>query len=138
MATETVCGTICVSKPVDWFARESLTLLAPDGGANVIVSSEPLDPTIDSVRYAQTQGELLRQKFPRYRQQSFESREVFGGRAGFVRRYSWQPPDDEPVTQIQLYFAEGGKGYTATATSPTDDFADYELVLLELLDSLRI
>jgi hypothetical protein len=138
MATELVRSTICVSKPVDWFARESLTLLAPDGGANVIVSSEPLDPTIDSGAYAHIQGELLRTEFPEYREHSFESRQVFSGRPGFLRRFSWQPANEEPVTQIQLYFAEGGRGYTATATSPTDDFPDYELVLLELLNSLQI
>lgn len=36
--------------PEGWFAKESITLLAPDGQANVIASSEPLDRTISAMR----------------------------------------------------------------------------------------
>src|SRR3954452_15177039 len=50
--------------PAGWFVKESITLLAPDGAGNVIVSTEPLDPSIDTARYAEVQGELLRNEFP--------------------------------------------------------------------------
>jgi hypothetical protein len=63
---------------------------------------------------------------------------VFGGRSGFLRRYTWHPEDGEPVTQIQLYYAELGSGYSATATSATSDYPDVEVTLMALLDSLSI
>lgn len=138
MATEPVSSTIRASKPVDWYARESLTLLAPGGGVNVIVSSEPVDPAVDSSTYAHIQGQLLQGEFPGYSEHSFESRQVFGERAGFVRRFSWQPADGAPVTQVQHYYAEGGKGYLATATTPRAHFTEHETVVVELLDSLRV
>ena len=137
-STEVVRGVITASKPVDWFAKESHTFLAPDGRANVIASSEPLDPDIDSFSYADIQGDLLQREFRGYVQQSFEEMDVFGGRAGFMRRFTWQPEDGEPVTQIQLYCAEDGRGYTATATTPSTEYASYELTLVTLLQSLSI
>jgi hypothetical protein len=50
--------------PDTWFAKESITLLAPDGGANIIASSEPLDPGITTEEYTRTQGDVLHQQFP--------------------------------------------------------------------------
>ena len=44
--------TISALKPPEWFGKESITLLAPDGRANVIASSEPLAEEIDIDRYA--------------------------------------------------------------------------------------
>jgi hypothetical protein len=137
MSTELVRGTISASKPVDWFAKESHVFLAPDGMANVIVSSEPIEPDIDSRGYAEVQGELLEQ-FADYQEHSFEALAVFGGRPGFRRRFSWQPDGDDPVTQVQLYFADAGRGVTATATTAVGEYARYELDLLELLASVRI
>ncbi len=109
--------------PDGWFAKESITLLAPDGQANVIVSSEPLDPSIDSYRYAEVQGTLLRQEFPGYRELVFEPTEMLGGRRGYLRRFEWKPPDGVPVTQLQMYYTEHGRGYTATATTPSNQYA---------------
>lgn len=126
------------SLPQGWFAKESITLLAPDGQANVIASSEPLDPSIDTNQYAQVQGDLLRKEFPGYEEMSFEPRSIFGGRPGWRRWFSWTPPDGLRVTQIQFYFAESGRGYTATATTPSRNFERYEQTLIELLDSLAI
>ena len=128
--------TISAPLPDGWFAKESLTLLAPDGQANVIASSEPLAEEIDTDTYASVQGDLLRTEFPGYDEFSFEETQVFGGRRGYVRRFEWLPPDGVAVTQIQLYFAESGRGYTATATTPSAEFSRYELELRDILDGL--
>jgi hypothetical protein len=138
MHTERVRGVISASKPVEWFAKESQTFYAPDGRANVIVSSEPLDLDIDSKSYADSQGDLLEQEFPGYAEHSFEPRAVFGGRSGFLRRFTWLPEDSEPVSQIQVYYAELGRGYSATATTTTSDYPLLEVELMALLESLRI
>lgn len=127
--------------PEGWFVKESITILAPDGQANVIASSEPLDPSINTKRYAEVQGELLSSEdegFPGYREFQFGPTEVLEGRKGYMRRFEWIPPDGDPVTQIQLYYVDNGRGYTATATTPSANVQDFELVLRQLLGELRI
>ncbi|MCB0880015.1 MAG: DcrB-related protein [Thermoleophilia bacterium] len=124
--------------PEGWFAKESITLLAPDGQANVIASSEPLDPTIDTNQYAQVQGDLLRKEFPGYREFAFEPARMLGGKQGYIRRFEWTPPDGVAVTQIQLYYAEEGRGYTATATTPSTQFERFEMQFRQLLGGLAL
>jgi tetratricopeptide (TPR) repeat protein len=85
--------------PDGWLVKESITLLSPDGQANVIASSEPLDPSIDTARYAGTQGELLRTEFPGFKEAWVQEREVLGGRPGVVRAFSWTPEGGVPVTR---------------------------------------
>jgi hypothetical protein len=130
----------CISAllPSGWLPKEQITLLAPDGQANVIASSEPLDPSIDGKRYAEIQGDLLDNEFPGYRQQTFEEMVVFGERQGFLRRFQWMPPDGVQVTQMQLYYVEDGRAYTCTATSPSTKFGRYEDEILAILKSLTI
>ena len=130
--------TLSADLPADWHAKESLTLIAPDGQANVIASSEPLDPGIDTEHYATVQGDLLVAEFPGYEEHSFEPAELLGGRSALVRRFRWLPPDGEAVTQIQIYYAEAGRGYTATATTPESNFPAMELQLQEILERLVI
>jgi hypothetical protein len=127
-------GTLVAESPAGWFTKESITLLAPDGQANVICSSEPLDPTIDTDRYAAVQGDLLRNEFPGYQEAGFERRIIFGGHPGWWREFSWHPPDGVRINQIQLYFARDGRGYTATATTPSPDLGG----LREILSRLRL
>jgi tetratricopeptide (TPR) repeat protein len=131
---------ITAALPEGWFAKDSLTLLAGDGQANIIASSEPLDPSIDTDQYASIQGELLNEegKFPSYQERQFEPIEVFGGRKGMIRTFEWSPPDGVRVTQVQIYYAEGGRGYTATATTPSSEFPPRELLLRETLSSLSL
>jgi len=124
--------------PEGWFAKESVTLLAPDGQANVIASSEPLDPTIDTTQYATVQGDLLRKEFSGFREFAFEPAKWLGGRQGYIRRFEWTPSDGVPVTQIQLYYAESGRGYTATATTPSTQFERFEMEFRLLLDGLQL
>ncbi|HUR85345.1 MAG TPA: tetratricopeptide repeat protein [Solirubrobacteraceae bacterium] len=131
-------GEISSPVPEDWFAKESTTLLAPDGQANVIASAEPLDPEITVERYAEVQGEILEKEFPGYHEAMFEPFPMFGDRHGFVRQFEWTPPDGVPVTQIQIYYVSKGRGYTATATTPTSGFPDRELTLMAVLRGLRL
>ena len=113
-------------------------LLAPDGQANVIASSEPLDPSIDTEQYATVQGDLLRGEFPGYVEHAFEEAALLGGRRGYRRHFEWTPPDGVAVTQIQLYFAENSRGYTATATTPSTNFENVEAELRQILAGLLI
>ncbi len=124
--------------PDGWFIKESITLLEPNGRANVIASSEPLDTSIDSRLYAEAQGDQLRKEFKGYIETIFEPTEVWNGRQGYMRRFQWEPEDSVPVTQIQIYFAENGRGYTATATVPSKESEQFELQLRMVLGGLMI
>jgi predicted GNAT family acetyltransferase len=124
--------------PSGWTWKESMTLFDPDGDANVIFSSEPVGAEQDSGRYAEIQGKALAESFPGYHQIAFEQMPMLGGRDGFMRRFEWQPEDGRRVTQIQLYYVENDRGYTATATSPTAAFQKQSPALVQILESLRI
>jgi hypothetical protein len=126
------------SLPEGWFAKESMTLLAPDGQANVIASSEPLDTSITAQRYAEIQGELLVKEFSGFRELRFQRTLILGGRPGYLRQFEWTPEDGVPVTQIQLYYAANGRGYTATATTPSSQFPRFERQLGEILADLAL
>jgi hypothetical protein len=124
--------------PEGWLAKESITFLAPDGHSNVIASSEPLDPVVDSKTYADAQGEALGKEFPGYQEISLGTDKVFGGYEGYVRKFHWTPPEGSPVTQIQLYYVEDGRGYTATATTSWPSPPEHERELARILDALRL
>ncbi len=124
--------------PGGWFAKESITLVAPDAQANVIASSEPLDDGIDSHRYAEIQGDILRREFPAYREFSYGPVEMFGSEPAYRREFEWTPPDGVAVTQIQMYCAIRGRGYTATATTPSSVYLAVESTLRRILESLAI
>jgi tetratricopeptide (TPR) repeat protein len=131
-------ATLTAAVPDGWFTKESTTLLAPDGQSNVIASGEPLDPSIDVAKYASVQGEALVKDFPDYTERAFDAVEILGDRRGYLREFEWTPEDGTPVTQLQLYYVEDGRGYTATATTPTAGFPERELLLREVLRGLRI
>lgn len=131
-------GSLKAMLPPGWFAKESITLLAPDGSANVIASGEPLHESVDTERYAEVQGGLLANEFPEYVEVSFEPAEIFGQRRGYMRHFEWTPENGEPVTQIQLYFADRGRGYTATATVRNTVFLTAEPVLRSVLEALVV
>jgi hypothetical protein len=135
---EPLIRRIGMGVPAGWYAKESLTVMDPHGQANVIVSSEPVDSTIDSATYASIQGELLDKEFVGYYEESFEPITVFGGRSGFIRRFGWSPPDGVPVRQIQVYVVEEGRGFTATATTPLTSFERFEATFPEVIGSLDI
>lgn len=134
----TASASLEVTLPAGWFLKESLTLLSPDGASNVIVTAEPLDPTMTAERYAALQGARLVSEFPDYRQASFEPCVAFGRMPGFIREFSWWPRDGVPVTQLQVYAAEGGRGFTGTATAPSTVYVERAALLRELLLSAWI
>jgi hypothetical protein len=137
VAVRPIKPLVHASLPGGWEFKESLTLLAPDGRANLIVSSEPLEHPQDSQEYADAQGDLLRMEFPGYQEFTIEPFELADGARGLLRRFEWAPPDGEVVTQLQLYYAEGGRGFTVTATSPTTDFARFEKDFQDVLTRLQ-
>jgi tetratricopeptide (TPR) repeat protein len=137
-AMERFVPTLSAGIPTGWSVKESLTLLAPDGQANVIASSEPLDPSMTTTEYADIQGEVLQKEFPGYREHGRHVSQVLGRGEGIIRQFSWDPPDGDRVMQLQLYFVEMGRGYTATATTPNSSFSALEIQLSEVLASLII
>lgn len=130
---ETITPQLNAPLPAGWFFKESITVLEPSGQANVIVSSEPLDPAVDTATYTQLQGELLVREFPRYHEVNFRPVRWLGGRRAFLRHFTWTPPDGVPVTQIQAYWAGEGRGFTATATSPSTTFLHLEDILRDVV-----
>ncbi len=124
--------------PDGWYVKESVTVLAPDGQANVIHSSEDLDASIDTALYADLQGQLLMEEFPGYEEHSFVWIRLTDGRRAVVREFSWTPPDGVSVTQIQLYYAENARGFTATATTPTSQFPRFSRQLRDLLMNVSV
>lgn len=129
---------ITAQMPKEWFGKESITIVEPDSQANVIASSEPLGSDFDAARYAEVQVKLIRVEFPGYQELFFGSALVFGNRRGYVHHFQWIPPDGLSITQIQMFYIENERAYTATATTSTVLFERYKEQLQEILDSLRI
>jgi hypothetical protein len=122
--------------PRGWQFKDELTLRDPDGRANVIFSSRPADPSdADGASLAAAEGELLAD-FPGIHQESLENIDFAGDATAMLRRFEWTPPDGKPVTQLQLYAAKNGRAYTATATSLTDNFHEYEALFGQIIESL--
>lgn len=125
--------------PAGWFFKESITLLSPDGQANVIFSSEPLDESTDLVQYESAQLDLLAKEFPGFKLISDDEPVVLSGIGSAIRRtFTWTPPDGSPVIQMQLYAVRPGRGFTATATTVSDNFDDIRHLLSETLASLAV
>ena len=124
--------------PADgWLVRESVQYTLADGSANVIMSSEPLTEGLTLADYAGLQGELLAREFAGYEQLGYERVPVLGLADGFRRRFTWTPVNGVPVTQVQLYALDGGRGVTATATTPSTAVGTNMGGLERLLDALR-
>ena len=123
--------------PPGWYVKESLTLLAPDGSANVLMSSEPLDDSTGSAEYAAEQGRLLQLDFPGYHE--FECRPVPWPHdyPAWFRRFQWCPPDGPEVEQFQVYWVDRGRGYTGTATSPVAMDGRADRTLRSILRTFR-
>jgi hypothetical protein len=129
---------LAVGLPEGWFGKVSLTVLAPDGEANVIVSSETVDDDTETFAYATGQGELMREEFAGYEELSFGPVDVFGGRAGWERTYRWTAEGRDHVTQIQLYYVARGRACIATATTLSEIFDEVEPTLRDVLASVRL
>lgn len=132
-------GTLSMEMPTDWHFKESYTLLSPDGQANLIASTEPLDPSVDAEYYATVQGDLLTTEFPDYEHIAYYEVPIHGMPGPvFYREFSWRPPEGEQVTQMQIYAVVpgGGRGITATGTAATAHFGRYRDALYRQMTSL--
>ncbi|HEY5816693.1 MAG TPA: DcrB-related protein [Solirubrobacterales bacterium] len=134
---------IDIDPPLGWKFEEKITLLRDpvDGDlplANVIASSELVPPEIDAEYYARKMSAQLQQECPAYRELQFEEMDVFGGRNGWLRRFEWEPERGDPVTQLQIYYADDGRAFMATATAKSADFEKCRAELAHVLYSLRL
>lgn len=124
--------------PERWVVKETIQLLAPDLRANVIASGEPLEPDMDLQSYADAQGQLLKEFFPSYTEHELSSAKMFGGRDVLLRRFEWIAPVDMRVAQVQIYYVEGGRGFTATATVEEGRLEQFQSSLAEIMAGLRL
>jgi hypothetical protein len=109
---------ISLEIPDGWFWKESFDLLAPEGNANIIASTEPLDPEITLDKFVQAQGDLLSTEFPGFHEFKLERARIRGVLEAMLREFAWNPPDGERVRQLQLYAVRDGRSITATGTTP--------------------
>jgi tetratricopeptide (TPR) repeat protein len=127
---------ISVDVPDGWQLKQSITVFAPDGLANVIASTEPLAPEFTTETYAGAQGDLLDREFPQFEQLELSQIQTDDEREFIRRVFRWTPEGGEQVTQIQLYCATRGRGYTATATTPTSEYNAHSFELELILRGL--
>lgn len=132
--------SITLAVPSGWFYKESHLLIAPDGDVNVVASSEPLDPSMDSKAYAQAQGVLLETEFPGFWQYGgLQALHVDGSSgAAWLREFGWTPADGEPVRQLQIYAVRTGRGMTATASTLACTYPRHRDSMIRVLRSLVI
>ncbi|MDQ0616773.1 Hsp70 family protein [Arthrobacter globiformis] len=122
-----------------WFYKDSYTFLAPDGQANVIISTEELSEDMDTQTYADAQGPLLENELPGYEELAMEPYVVSGVVGhGWLREFIWTPPDSGPVQQTQIYVVLFRRGFTATATSPVSEYESHRADLSAILGSIRV
>jgi hypothetical protein len=135
-----VTGSLVIECPENWFYKESLTLLDPDGGSNIIVSTEPLSPELTTEQYAAIQGDLLRKEFSGFEEHSFGPAAILGISANVaIRDFSWSPPEGSPrVRQLQLYAVLQRRGITLTCTAPEENFPRYESILRATMETLEV
>ena len=129
--------------PKDWQFKEQITVVhdpsATDGlNVNVIASSEQLGPGLETDAYVDSMTSKLQSEFPAFRQLQLERMNVFGGRPGWLRRFEWEPEPGLSITQLQAYYTEGERAYTATATAETKDFEQCQRDLIDVLMSLEL
>jgi hypothetical protein len=129
--------TLVALLPDDWFAKESITLLSEDGAANVIASTEFIDPQWDSKQYADVYAQQLVDQFPGYRELSYGPFTCLGNRPGYTRQFEWMS-DKGLVMQRQLYFAEKGTGWVVTATTTSTSYREMQSQLIQVLDGISI
>ena len=120
--------------PLGWGVKEELTIQDHEGLARVVVSREPVEGAIDSRQYALYKGVQLAEERTGYRELRFGRAIVFGDRDGYVRELEWWPSGGGGrLREIQLYFAQGVEGATATASAAVRDFASVEATIRSVL-----
>ena len=135
---ERIDSDVTVALPTGWAVKHSITLVAPEGDANVIASSEPVPDGMTTEEYAASQRLRLEQDFPGFRQLHSESITLVDDRPAWLRVFAWEPPDQTPVTQVQMYAVLGGRGYTATATTTSEQYPRHQVELTQLIRSISV
>ncbi len=125
-------------RPFGWDVKQSVTLSQPDGHANFIAATEPLALHFDSDEYAANQLGLARREFPGFYEIAGGWLTLNSGHRAVWRTFSWKPTDGLPVTQLQMYVAHDGTGYTATGTAPTHLWPRYEAPFNELMHTIKV
>lgn len=126
---------LAATAPHGWLVKESIEMVGPDKRIHVTASSEPLPPDTTTARYADAYGALLKTQFPEFRE-SGVAEAAWSGRPAIMRRFEWQPPNAEKLTQVQVYCVDGAMGYVATATTRSDAFGALEKDVMSALAGL--
>jgi hypothetical protein len=131
-------SAISIVRPDGWVASDSLELIAPDRRVHLRVSSEDLAVEDTLEDYVRRYASLMADRLPGYAAEHEKAAKLFGGRDAVVCRYTWSPRDRPPITQVQAYCLEGGRGFVATVTMPQAFFAELEDVAMRLLGSIAL
>ena len=125
--------------PAKWIFKDSITLLEPTGRANIILSSEALDPSMDLEQYATQYLEALESEFRQFRQIGADLNIELRGVGPAIRRtFAWSPEGRDPVTQVQQYSVGPSRGYTSTASCSSSDFNELQSLFTAGLDSISV
>lgn len=131
-----VGGALTALIQKDWLFKESITLLGSSGKANVIVRSEPVNSDVDTSSYAESQRQAISKNFYRYEEFTYENMSLNGRYDGFVQVFEWTPDNGERVRQMQFYYVNNSRGYTATATARKQDYEEQEMELVAIINTL--
>jgi hypothetical protein len=128
--------------PDGWTYKEQVTVAQAndaDGvSANVIASSEPIDPEKSARDYADEMGERYEKEFPGYEELALEEIDIFGGTHGWLRRFAWEPEQGVRIDQLQAYYAADGRCYTAVASAGAGEFDEHKQRLVKVLNSFSV
>ena len=129
--------TLTAAAPEGWLARESIQL-SNGAGASVVATVDFVPPDTTPELLAQEYSEIMSRGLPGFVDVDLASITLASGAPGLLRRFRWTPEEGGPVTQLQLYAVEEGRGVVATAAAPADSFSELEPMLHELLRSLEL
>ena len=130
---QTYRSEIEVPVPPDWNVVESFTFTAPEGGASLVVSGQPVESTMTLDEYAEQQQEGLEETIDSLDEVIVERLELPGGREGVLHQFTWLTEDDIAISSFQAYFLADGRAYTATGTT----LADTEELQRQLIQLVR-
>jgi hypothetical protein len=130
--------TIVGVPPKSWSFREELNLVSPH--ANVMFTSYEEPEGFSNIEsYVAAQCDQMTQQFPGFVQLGVETGRAFGHEGAVLHLFEWAPEGETYLArQLQIYLFHAGRLYTATATAPSDRYAEMEPEILQALGSLRV
>ncbi len=132
----TFSSEIATPLPPGWAVQESMTLTAPDGVSNLMVSGDQLEASKTAREYADEALTHL-QGLNQFEEVSFEPVELPAQVEAYVRRFTWVTEDDVSVSQCQAYFVVGDRAYVATGTT-IKGAAELEEQLVQLVRTIAV